>query len=53
MVDDVTVLPLLCIIVLPAWLVVTRAREMLITPADLAKERPEAPLPWARAGSVR
>jgi len=52
-VDDVTVLPMLCIIVLPAWLVVTRAREMLITPADLARERPEAPLPWARSGSVR
>lgn len=38
MVGDVTVLPMLCIIVLPAWLVVTKAREMLITPADLAKE---------------
>jgi len=39
--------------VLPAWLVVTWAREMLITPADLARERPEAPLPWARVDSAR
>jgi H+/Cl- antiporter ClcA len=39
MVGDVTVLPMLCIIVLPTWLVVTKAREMLITPADLAKEK--------------
>ncbi|MFE5410742.1 ion channel protein [Microbacterium sp. NPDC056569] len=53
LVDDITVLPMLCIIVLPAWLIVTRAREMLISPADLAKERPEAPLPWARANSAR
>ncbi len=53
MVGDVTVLPMLCIIVLPAWLVVTWAREMLITPADLAREHPEAPLPWARVGSAR
>jgi H+/Cl- antiporter ClcA len=52
MVGDVTVLPMLCIIVLPAWLVVTRAREMLITPADLALERPEVALPWARARSA-
>jgi H+/Cl- antiporter ClcA len=52
-VDDATVLPMLCIIVLPAWLIVTRAREMLITPADLARERPEAPLPWARRASAR
>lgn len=40
MVGDVTVLPMLCIIVLPAWLVVTKAREMLITPSDLAREYP-------------
>jgi H+/Cl- antiporter ClcA len=39
MVGDVTVLPMLCIIVLPAWLVVTKTREMLIGPADLAKEK--------------
>jgi H+/Cl- antiporter ClcA len=52
MVGDVTVLPMLCIIVLPAWLVVTWAREMLITPADLARERPEARLPWAGARSA-
>jgi H+/Cl- antiporter ClcA len=52
MVGDITVLPMLCIIVLPAWLVVTRAREMLITPADLARERPEARLPWAGARSA-
>ncbi|WP_019180332.1 ion channel protein [Microbacterium yannicii] len=38
-VGDVTVLPMLCIIVLPAWLTVTWARPMLITPADLARER--------------
>lgn len=38
-VGDITVLPVLCIIVLPAWLVVTRARPMLITPDDLARER--------------
>jgi hypothetical protein len=30
---------MLCIIVLPAWLVVTKTREMLIGPADLAKEK--------------
>ena len=52
MVGDITVLPMLCIIVLPAWLVVTWAREMLITPADLAGERPEAALPWSRARSA-
>ncbi|WP_341995743.1 ion channel protein [Microbacterium sp. LWH7-1.2] len=52
-VDDVTVLPMLCIIVLPAWLVVTRAREMLITPDDLARERPGARLPWDRVTSAR
>ncbi|MNL70212.1 putative ion channel protein [compost metagenome] len=51
-VDDISVLPMLCIIVLPAWLVVTKAREMLITPDDLARERPAARLPWDRAGSV-
>ncbi len=53
LVDDVTVLPMLCIIVLPAWLIVTRAREMLITPEDLARELPPAPLPWERSGSAR
>ncbi|WP_203581447.1 ion channel protein [Microbacterium hibisci] len=53
LVDDVTVLPMLCIIVLPAWLLVTKAREMLITPADLARERPPAALPWDRAESAR
>ena len=51
-IDDVTVLPMLCIIVLPAWLVVTRARQMLITPADLARERPGARLPWDKPASV-
>lgn len=53
LVDDITVLPMLCIIVLPAWLVVTWAREMLITPDDLARERPGARLPWEPASSVR
>jgi H+/Cl- antiporter ClcA len=48
MVDDITVLPMLCIIVLPAWLAVTWARPMLITPEDLARERPPAALPWER-----
>ena len=38
-VGDITVLPMLCLIVLPAWLTVTWAREMLITPDDLARER--------------
>ncbi|KAF2411730.1 ion channel protein [Microbacterium sp. B35-04] len=52
MVGDVTVLPMLCIIVLPAWLVVTGAREMLITPTDLARERPEASLPWSGSRSA-
>ncbi|KAF2420934.1 ion channel protein [Microbacterium sp. B35-30] len=52
MVGDVTVLPMLCIIVLPAWLVVTWAREMLITPTDLARERPEASLPWSGSRSA-
>ena len=52
MVGDITVLPMLCIIVLPAWLVVTWAREMLISPTDLARERPEASLPWAGARSA-
>lgn len=40
MVGDVTVLPMLCIVVLPAWLVVTRTRQMIITPDDLAREYP-------------
>jgi H+/Cl- antiporter ClcA len=53
LVDDITVLPMLCIIVLPAWLIVTRAREMLITPDDLARERPGARLPWDQPASVR
>ncbi|MDR7183985.1 H+/Cl- antiporter ClcA [Microbacterium trichothecenolyticum] len=53
LVDDITVLPMLCIIVLPTWLVVTWAREMLITPDDLARERPGARLPWEPASSVR
>lgn len=53
LVDDITVLPMLCIIVLPTWLVVTRAREMLITPDDLARKRPPARLPWEQAASVR
>lgn len=52
LVDDITVLPMLCIIVLPAWLIVTKAREMLITPDDLAHERPPATLPWERPGSA-
>lgn len=41
-VADVTVLPILCLVVLPTWLIVTRAPEMLITPGDLARERPDA-----------
>ncbi|KQP74259.1 MULTISPECIES: ion channel protein [unclassified Microbacterium] len=53
LVDDITVLPMLCIIVLPTWLVVTRARDMLITPDDLARERTPARLPWEQAASVR
>jgi H+/Cl- antiporter ClcA len=52
-VGDATVLPMLCIIVLPAWLVVTWSREMLITPSDLARERPEARLPWTRTTTAR
>jgi H+/Cl- antiporter ClcA len=52
LVDDITVLPMLCIIVLPTWLIVTKAREMLITPDDLARERPPAPLPWERSASA-
>lgn len=48
-VGDVTVLPMLCIIVLPTWLVVTKARQMLIGPADLAREAGFVP----EAGSVR
>jgi H+/Cl- antiporter ClcA len=36
---DIAVLPILCLIVLPAWLCVTWARPMLITPDDLARER--------------
>lgn len=48
MVDDITVLPMLCLIVLPAWLAVTWARPMLITPEDLARERSPAALPWER-----
>lgn len=53
MVGDVTVLPMLCIIVLPAWLTVTWARPMLITADDLAKEPPAARLPWDRPRSAR
>ncbi|WP_228479388.1 ion channel protein [Microbacterium atlanticum] len=53
MVGDVTVLPVLCIVVLPAWLAVTWARPMLITTDDLAKERPPAALPWDRPRSAR
>jgi H+/Cl- antiporter ClcA len=47
-VGDITVLPMLCLIVLPAWLTVTWARQMLITPDDLARERGFNP-----AGSAR
>lgn len=36
---DIAVLPILCLIVLPAWLCVTWARPMLVTPDDLARER--------------
>lgn len=37
-VGDITVLSILCIIILPIWLMVSRAPEMLITPKELEAE---------------
>lgn len=40
---DITTLPVLCLIVLPAWLVITKAPEMVIHPAKLQVEPARAP----------
>ena len=34
--DDITLLPVMCVIVLPAWLLVSRAPEFRIVPAAAA-----------------
>jgi H+/Cl- antiporter ClcA len=39
-VADVTVLPLLCVAILPAWLLITGRPEMLVVPKPAAKENP-------------
>jgi hypothetical protein len=36
--DDITLLPMLCIIVLPAWLLVSRAPEFRIIPKPATEE---------------
>jgi H+/Cl- antiporter ClcA len=47
--DDITLLPVMCVIVLPAWLLVSRAPEFRIVPAP----RPTAAEPDLPAASAR
>jgi H+/Cl- antiporter ClcA len=42
---DIALLPVLCIVVLPAWLLVSRAPEFRIVPQSEAKTAPPAPVP--------
>jgi hypothetical protein len=37
---DVTVLPVMCLIILPLWLMVTRAPEMIVRTAESPTESP-------------
>jgi H+/Cl- antiporter ClcA len=39
--NDITLLPVLCVIVLPAWLLVSRAPEFRIVPAEPAPAQPD------------
>lgn len=37
---DITVLPLLCLIILPVWLIVTKAPELVVHPSEPATAKP-------------
>ncbi|MFH8251076.1 ion channel protein [Microbacterium sp. B2969] len=46
---DITVLPLLCLIILPVWLIVTKAPELTVHPAEPEATAPAKPVKPAKA----